>query len=105
MNKLIEKEVNRLEGIIAEEERSLRLLHHTFDGFIHAEVDCRNMIISTQWIENDEVFAIPSEKIHGAKPIVLRGEVAHKIVMKAIDLLEGSIRFHKMQLRCAKNSM
>lgn len=99
MDKLNEKEATRLNDIIVEEKRSLRMLAHTLDGFTHAEVDGCNMAISTQWIKNDEVFAVPSEKIHGARPIVLRGETAKGIVMKAIDLLENSIKFHEMQLK------
>lgn len=96
---LLEKEKQRLADIVAEEKRSYHLLALTLDGYCHAEVDCRNIAITSQWIENDEVFSVPTEKVHGLQPITLRGEVATKIVMKALDLLENDIRFHEKQLK------
>lgn len=97
-----EREVRRLTDLVEEEKRSYGQLSQTLRGYIRAEVDCCNMAISTQWLNGDEMFTIPSEKAHGTRPIVLSGEVATRVVMKAIDLLEDQIKFHKGQLHEAK---
>lgn len=96
------REVRRLTDLVEEEKRSYRLLSQTLSGYIRAEVDCRNMAISTQWLNGDEVFAIPSGKVHDTRPIVLSGEVATGVLMKAIDLLHNQIKFHEEQLKLNK---
>lgn len=95
---ITEKEKQRLKDVIKEETRSYHMLASTLQGFNRSEVDCCQIAISAQWIEYGEVLAIPSEKIHGARPIVIRGETAIRLVKRAIDGLENDIDYHQKQL-------
>lgn len=95
----LDKEKKRLSDIIKDETRSYHMLASTLHGFNQAEVDCCQIAISSQWIEYGEVLAIPSEKIHGARPIVIRGQTAIALVKRTIDLLENSIDFHQRILK------
>lgn len=90
-----QNEKQRLKDVIKEETRSYHMLVSTLQGFNQSKVNCCNLAMNTQWIENDEVFAVPSEKIHGARPIVIRGKAAVEIVKKAINLLEINIDYHQ----------
>lgn len=91
----LERRKKVLLDTIQEERRSYRMLISTLQGFENADADCYQITMHSQWVESDEMFAIPSEKIHGAFPMVIRGEMAASLVKMAIAALKEDIDYNE----------